>query len=118
MSFRDLKLFQYYRTGGETGDIVKDFYIPSLKKAILYKRAVGYFTSNSLAIAASGLSSFIENGGKMQLIASPYLQKEDIEAIEYGYKAREEIVSNSLLRQIELKNIDKVSEERLNYLLS
>ncbi|MBR7553622.1 DEAD/DEAH box helicase family protein [Allobacillus sp. GCM10007491] len=116
MAFTDLDLSFHYRTGGSSGDIINDFYVPVLSEAKIYKRAVGYFTSNSLAIAAKGLSSFIKNGGKMQLIASPHLNKEDIEAINQGYKARDEVLNERLIKELEFDAEDKIIQERLNYL--
>lgn len=113
MSLKDIKIGFKYRS--DKGNIVDDFYIPCLKESNEYWRAVGYFTSNSLATAAKGIVEFTKKRGKMKLIASPYLEKEDIEAIESGYDARENIINKCLLRQI--TNIeDVIIKERLNYL--
>ncbi|WP_176222278.1 DEAD/DEAH box helicase family protein [Tuberibacillus sp. Marseille-P3662] len=95
--------------------MINDFYIPVLSKTITYRRAVGYFTSSSLTLAAKGLSELIDRGGQMQLIASPYLDKDDIEAIELGYKFREEVIEQSLLKQLDEPS-NLVDQERLNYL--
>lgn len=43
-----------------------------------------------------GITCLIENQGRMQLIASPQLSEEDINAIEAGYKSRDEIIAQSL----------------------
>jgi hypothetical protein len=43
----------------DADDLLLDFYIPVLKESIDYKRIAGYFSSNSLAIAAKGISKFI-----------------------------------------------------------
>lgn len=115
MSFKDLGVNYQYRTGDEGQDIVKDFYIPVLSHTKTYKRAVGYFTSSSLTLIGKGLSEMIQNEGKMYLIASPYLDKEDIETIEMGYKAREEVIENALLRVFQ-QPINDLMKERLNYL--
>ena len=41
----------------------------------------GFFTSASLAIAASGMAQFIRNGGRMKLITSAKLNQADVEAV-------------------------------------
>lgn len=115
MSFLDLNISLQYRTSSETGDILKDFYIPVLSRSVLYRRAVGYFTSKSLVLAAQGLASLIERGGKMDLIASPFLEKDDMEAILKGYETREKIIEKALIRTLE-KPLGPLEEERLNYL--
>lgn len=82
-------------------DVIKDFYIPVLKKAIVYKRAVGFFCSSALYEIATGLEQLVFNNGHISLIVSPKLNEEDIAAIQLGYKRREEIVSDAILREFE-----------------
>ena len=56
-----------------------------------------------------------KNGGLIQMIASPRLSQEDLEAINYGFKRRDEIITEALLR--ELKTPQGIfEEERLNLL--
>ena len=83
---RTLPLALSYQSG--THDLVRDFYLPCLGAAKLYQRAVGYFSSQGLALAAQGLQQLLEKGGRMQLIASPVLHEEDIHAIRSGYDQR------------------------------
>lgn len=115
MSFRDLNISIQYRTSGESGNILKDFYIPVLSRSVLYRRAVGYFSSKSLVLAAQGIASLIDHGGKMELIASPYLEKEDIDAILEGYEIREKVIERALIKSLN-KPLGPIEEERLNYL--
>ena len=84
MSFKDLKLLKYYKT--YKNNIVKEFYNPVLKNAVLYQRSVGFFSSTALIELTKGISGLVKNKGKVQLIVSPYLSPEDVEAIEKGYK--------------------------------
>lgn len=115
MNFRELNISYQYRSDREDTNIIKDFYIPVLSRTKIYRRAVGYFSSGSLMLVSKGITELIENGGKMKLIASPYLEKEDIEAIEKGYIEREKAIEKSLLRAVEKPNND-IMKERLNYL--
>ena len=39
MSFRDIPLLRYYKT--YKNNVVREFYTPVLKEAVLYQRAVG-----------------------------------------------------------------------------
>jgi len=80
LSFKDLVLKQNYESGID--DLVNDFYNPVLQKAKQYDRIAGFFSSSSLAIAAKGIAGLIKNDGKMRIIASPRLSKNDIETIE------------------------------------
>ena len=82
MALRDLDIKAEYRT--KLADIAKAFLVPTLSESVSYKRAVGFFSSSSLSEVAQGLVRIVNNGGKIQIIASPYLSKEDIEAIEDG----------------------------------
>lgn len=113
MSLLDVNLKQEYRSPRD--NIVNDFYIPLLKQSILYKRSVGFFSSSSLLEISYGISNLINNNGKIQLIASPNLSDEDIEAINKGYELRENIIERVLLQYItEPQNY--FEEERLNLL--
>lgn len=80
MSFKDLDLKRTYSS--ENDDILTDFYIPVLKESISYFRISGFFTSESLAIAARGILGLVKNDGIMKLIVSPRLTYEDIETIK------------------------------------
>ncbi len=86
MSLRELTLRSEYRSDG--ADLVADFYTPCLRHATRYWRAVGYFTSGGLALYAKGLATFIRRSGKMRLVTGPCLARDDIEAIQRGYEAR------------------------------
>ena len=55
-------------------------------------------------------------GGKIQIVASPYLSDEDIDAIRHGYEDRNKIIERALLTQISEKPTDYYSMERLNLL--
>ena len=113
MSLKDVNIKIEYRS--LLDNIAKEFYIPLLKEAVCYKRAVGFFSSTSLIEIAQGLSGLIANGGKMQLVASPNLSEEDIEAIRKGYKNREEMIKLSLLRELKEPEND-YQKNKFNYL--
>lgn len=113
MSLQDIVIEVEYRT--LSVDMANDFYIPLLREAILYKRAVGFFSSSALASIAPGLFEIYKNKGKIRLVASPNLSDDDIQAIENGYKQRDEIIADALYR--ELKDYDDFCKmERLNLL--
>ncbi|GAB3861593.1 DEAD/DEAH box helicase family protein [Dactylosporangium cerinum] len=85
-SLRGIGLRDHFRS--DTDDMVRDFYGPCLSAAVRYDRAVGYFTSTSLALAANGLQHLTARDGRIRLIASPHLSAEDIDQIELGYEYR------------------------------
>lgn len=113
MSFKDLELKPEYRS--KLSNVVKDFYIPVLKETVLYQRAVGFFSSSSLLAISEGICGLIENDGKMQLIASPRLTEEDVEAINDGLKRRDDVIKEVLLRELR-DPIGPYEEARLNLL--
>lgn len=113
MNFKDVNIKKEYRIPRD--NITAELYIPILKNAILYKRSVGFFTSSALLEIATGIAHLINNDGKIQLIVSPYLDEEDIEAINKGYELRNDIVERALMKYItEPQNY--FEEEKLNLL--
>ena len=113
MSFKDIQIKTEYRSG--KCDVVKDFYIPVLAQAKKYKRAVGFFSSTALIQIAKGIAELVANGGKIELIVSPRLSEEDINAIQRGYEEREKIITEAIMRTfVEPKTY--FESERLNLL--
>lgn len=106
MSLKSLQLDYEYRS--DSTSIVDNFYIPCLSESVEYWRAVGFFTSQGLALAAKGLAAFIAGGGHMHLVASPWLEPEDIEALKEGYEARHDILERAILRQFGQELLDEV----------
>lgn len=113
MDFRDLDIKTEYRSLIDS--VTRDFYIPVLKYAKLYQRAVGFFSSTALIEISKGISSLVLNGGKIQLVASPYLSDEDIEAIKKGYRMRDEVIKKAVLREMKTE-LDDSSCDKLNLL--
>lgn len=114
MSLRDCNIKKEYRS--LIDNVIQDFYIPVLKKAVIYKRAVGFFSSSSLVEISKGIAAMAAAGGKIQIVASPYLSDDDIAAIQKGYADREQIIEQALLAQISDEHLDYYSMERLNLL--
>lgn len=115
MGLKDIEIKKEYRTSYD--NIVKDFYIPLLKESIYYKRAVGFFSSTSLSEIVEGIEELVKNNGKIQIVASPKLQAEDIEAIQKGYRLRDEVIEEVLLREL-IEPENKFEKDRLNLLAS
>lgn len=113
MSFQDIGIKTEYRSG--KSDVIREFYIPVLSRAVKYKRAVGFFSSTALIQIAKGISEMVVNGGHIQLIASPRLSEEDILAIKRGYESREQIVTNAIMREFK-EPTNYFESERLNML--
>lgn len=104
--------FKFHYNSDED-DIVNDFYKVAIKEAIFYKRAAGFFSSSSFVLIADGLKEFLNNKGKIQLIISPNLSIDDIEAIKFGYKAKEQVVEQHLLDNL---LFDEIYEDQYNLL--
>ena len=115
MSLKEVALKNEYRS--LLDNVVRDFYVPLLKEAVSYKRAVGFFSSSALAEIAKGIGGLVKNGGTIQLVASPYLSEEDVAAIRAGYKKRDGIIKAAILREM-TEVSSSLEGERLNLLAS
>lgn len=113
MSLKDLNIEVEYRS--KHTDIARNFYIPLLKEACIYKRAVAYFSSSSLLEISVGICNLAERRGKIRLVTSPCLSEKDIEAIKKGYSKRDEIIKKALLSKLE-KAKDDFERDRLDLL--
>lgn len=69
MSLQDVPVKNEYRS--LIDNVVQDFYLPLLKEATVYKRAVGFFSSSSLVEISKGIAKMASSGGKIQIVASP-----------------------------------------------
>lgn len=83
---------------GQPTDVLHDFYIPSLQRAVRYDRVAGYFRSTSLAAASQGYTAFLHHNGKMRLIAGADMQLQDVAAILRGNQQR---LSDRLMAELE-----------------
>lgn len=115
MSFKDMDIRMSYRSD-ECPDLGTFFISKMLEESVVYKRAVGFFSSSCLIKLSRGLSKLIaKENSHVYLVASPYLSTEDVEAIKTGYKNRKEIEEEVLIREIkDPKN--EFEAERLNFL--
>ena len=113
MSLRDVPLKTEYRS--LLNNVIETFYTPILSESVLYKRAVGFFSSSALIELSAGILGLVKNGGKIQLIASPRLSQEDIAAINDGFRRRDEVIEEALLRELDSPN-GIFEEARLNLL--
>lgn len=113
VGLRDVEVKPEYRS--LLDDMVRGFYIPLLSQAVSYKRAVGFFSSTALIEISKGISELVKNGGRIQLLASPRLTEEDLDAIEKGFEMRYQIIERCLERSFEPpRNI--YEKKRLNLL--
>lgn len=113
MGFLNIDIKSEYRS--RLDNVIKDFYVPVLKQAVLYKRAVGFFSSTALVEMSAGICGLVKNGGKIQLIASPHLSANNIEAINNGLKRRDDVIEEALIRQLS-EPIGAEETARLNLL--
>ena len=119
MGFKDLQIKKSYINQG-SDNIVDSLLNPALKQAVSYKRSVGFFSSSVFRLLMSSLPSFIRNKGTIQLIVSPALSSDDIEAIQLGYEKKEEIVNRRFIQDFdqEIRCFDDVSLNTLSELIA
>ena len=97
MGLRALATTPHFATS--THKVLEHFYVPALTLATSYDRGVGYFTSNWLRLAATGLAALAANGGKARIIASSKLDRGDCAALNQGADARNDPKLRSTLER-------------------
>lgn len=115
MSLLNLTINDEYRSD-QCPDLGTHFVSKMLEESVIYKRAVGFFSSSALIKISNGISYMLQKkDAHIYFVVSPILYKEDVEAIKLGYKNRRQAVEESLLR--EFKEVtDEFECERLNFL--
>lgn len=116
MSLKDLDIKLSYISCGEE-NIAKSFLVPALKHTKRYRRSVGFFSSGVFGPIIDGIVALSRNGGKIELIASPRLSDEDINAINLGYQKREEIIESAFSRDF-MKELDTLDDAKLQLLVA
>ena len=91
--FRQLPLRPSYSSG--TDDLLADFYVPALGRALSYDRIAGYFASSAFASAAAGLARFVNGGGSMRMIVGAQLSESDCTALR-GDSSLDEVLGARL----------------------
>ena len=80
------------RYSSDVDDLVHDFFVPALSRAVRYDRAVGYFTAGALARLAPALDVFLDQAAgstmPIRVVASPHLPEIDLRHMELGYRRR------------------------------
>lgn len=82
---RTLELKTNYTS--EADNIYSDFFLPSLRQAVTYQRAVGFFSLGVLLNAPAAMSTLVTNEGRIELIFAKLVAPEDFEAIQGGAAA-------------------------------
>lgn len=114
MTYKDLEINHSYISKGKN-NITEAFLNPILKLTKIYKRSVGFFSSNVIETMLDGIMGLVNNNGHIYLIASPELSVEDVEVIQKAYGDKENIITNIVSAKIE-NELEKLSEIRLKML--
>src|SRR5210317_274060 len=104
-----LNLDQVYRS--KASDVIEDFYLPCLQNSKKYYRAVGFFRSSVFLIIGPQIIDFVKDGGRIDLVCSPDLTREDIETIENGKLDSKEYIENLIDKDIDLL----IKDSEINY---
>jgi len=68
----------------EADNLYEDFFVPTLSEAVIYRRAVGFFSLGVLLNAPAAMSRIVNSGGRIELIFGKLVAPEDFEAIREG----------------------------------
>lgn len=115
MSLKSIEIKDSYRSDN-CSDLGTYFVSKMLEESTIYKRAVGFFSSSALLKISYGISKLTsKKDSHIYLIVSPLLYKEDVDAIKLGYKNRNKVIEDALLREFKEPK-DDFESERLNFL--
>ncbi len=112
MLFKSINIKSSYSS--RDSDIIKEFYFPVLKEAVVFDRLSAFFSAKMLANIAEGLEFFAKNGGKCRLILSKNISKEDFDKIKEGYDLRE-YLNKQLLEDLD-QRLNIAEEKHLSNL--
>lgn len=115
MGLKDLDIKRSYISYGDD-NIPKAFLVPALRCAKSYQRSVGFFSSSVFLPIMDGIVSMFRNGGKIQLIVSPQLSEEDIQAINLGYEKRDKVITDAATRDF-MNSFQEFDEVKLQLLV-
>ncbi|MEW6275503.1 MAG: DEAD/DEAH box helicase family protein [Bacillota bacterium] len=101
---KELNLLPVYDS--ESYDLIRDVQVPLLAHSKDYLRGVGFFTSGWLRLAAQGVVSLVEAGGKARVVVSPILEASDWEALKLGEAAK----TDHALRAVLQRSIDNLAK--------
>ena len=114
MNYKELDIKRSYISMGND-NIAKAFLNPALACTKTYKRSVGFFSSSVLVPILNGIVSLARNNGSVQLIASPNLSADDVDAIGKGYELREKVISNAFTKDF-LRELESLDDSKLELL--
>lgn len=115
MSLKELDLDISYKSRGD-GNLADALVVPALRESIMYKRSAGYFSSSVFELLKSGIETFLLNDGEIRLICSPQLDEDDIEAINQGYKLKNEIQKEKFDKDV-YETISEMDDDNLAVLI-
>tara|TARA_Y100001936_G_scaffold153762_1_gene149977 strand:+ start:5360 stop:7498 length:2139 start_codon:yes stop_codon:yes gene_type:complete len=102
MVFSEQEHWPHANYNSQINNIVTEFFIPALQKSTTYQRIGGLFSSNSFALCARGIKELIANEGKMELIISPILNKDDALIIQNTTTSNlDEVVTRNILNELD-----------------
>lgn len=112
---KDVPWKTVYRS--DEDDLLQDFYLPALNQAERYDRAVGYFSTELLALAAKGLGHLIKSDGKMRLIIGHPLDDDEYQAVLDGHSKNwmKDVLEDKLIELLGTQ-ADDIKNYRLNLL--
>lgn len=82
--FRKLQLKSNYSS--EADNLYEDFFLPVLSEAVVYRRAVGYYSLAVLLNAPAAMSRIVGSQGKVELLFGHLVSSADFDAIREGLR--------------------------------
>jgi superfamily II DNA or RNA helicase len=81
-------------------NVIESLYSPLLKQSVSYVRAAGFFRSSVFRLMTDDLLDFAINGGKMTLITSLHVDKNDYDVVMDSIRNDNKVAKERLLEEI------------------
>jgi len=92
------KDYEVFYSKESYNDILTNLLLPSFKESIKYDRMCGFFSSSVFELYIEGLKDFIERNGKIRILCSYKLNRDDVIAIHDG---RDENLNSILIKELD-----------------
>lgn len=84
----------------------------------MYGRAVGFYASSTFAACPKAFLTFFRNGGKLRIVASHILSRDDTRGLYEGHLDRHKLIRTSKLNLLNSPNVQAKTSEILSWLVA
>ena len=103
----------------ESRALIREFYLPALRRSVRYDRATGYFSASILVHVAQGLEALAARDGRMRLIVGCTLDEPEVAAIRRGEELHSQVAAKVRTLPLPLQHAaDQDALELLSWMIA